>query len=377
MKKIFISFILLLLLIPTVIAAKVVENLPLDLSNYKNTNDIQVPEIKLASTIKVSLPVSQDLGVAVIENKTKEPQPTAIIHNNQKANAVISDSSEIKGSIDNILDNDHLTKTEFDLDKDDGHAYIVIDFSQEILSSNLVLYLDKYVALPHNIEVKAYLDGAYFTVFAKSKIYSNYINFPETKSSKWRIDFWHSQPLRLEEINIIDQSEKDTITYDVVWLARPGETYTLYSDATTYEPLKTGESGNLLKDLDNIITAQIINTAANPDYKDPDIDKDGIIDYVDNCVMVENSDQKDIDKNGRGDACEDHDKDGIIDSKDNCPNHPNYAQKDEDGDNIGDACDGEESRLTERLTWLPSVAMGFAGLIVLMLIIITVKSDKK
>lgn len=133
-----------------------------------------------------------------------------------------------------------------------------------------------------------------------------------------------------------------------------------------------------------------------------DTDKDGIMDDKDNCPTVENSDQSDIDEDGKGDACDpctdiDHDGyareggacgqadcddynsevnpgateicddnidndcdelidqddpdcqqpegdgqddgDGVEDDQDNCPDLPNPDQADIDQDGQGDACD--------------------------------------
>lgn len=84
---------------------------------------------------------------------------------------------------------------------------------------------------------------------------------------------------------------------------------------------------------------------ANPDQKDSD--GDGIGDVIDNCSLS-NNDQLDLDKNGKGDVCDrdaeyrgthDTDKDGRLDFEDNCPKVANADQKDSDGDGIGDSCD--------------------------------------
>lgn len=74
-----------------------------------------------------------------------------------------------------------------------------------------------------------------------------------------------------------------------------------------------------------------------------DTDGDGIADSKDNCDSVKNPDQKDNDKDGKGDACDpDDDNDGIQDTKDNCPFDPNADQKDNDGDGKGNVCDPDD-----------------------------------
>ena len=71
-----------------------------------------------------------------------------------------------------------------------------------------------------------------------------------------------------------------------------------------------------------------------------DTDEDGHGDFRDNCPLIANTDQSDIDSDGIGDVCdEDMDGDTILNTEDNCHTTPNTDQSDIDSDGIGDVCD--------------------------------------
>lgn len=80
-----------------------------------------------------------------------------------------------------------------------------------------------------------------------------------------------------------------------------------------------------------------------------DYDQDGVPDTQDNCMLVVNADQADLDHDHIGDACDrDLDGDGIVDKVapgddkaqvDNCPTVPNQFQEDSNGNGVGDACE--------------------------------------
>jgi hypothetical protein len=74
-----------------------------------------------------------------------------------------------------------------------------------------------------------------------------------------------------------------------------------------------------------------------------DTDGDGILDDMDNCPDVFNTDQLDTEGDGTGNACDsDDDNDDVLDGSDNCPLQPNLDQADTDGDGAGNACDTDD-----------------------------------
>uniref|UniRef100_A0AAQ6ABJ8 Cartilage oligomeric matrix protein n=1 Tax=Amphiprion ocellaris TaxID=80972 RepID=A0AAQ6ABJ8_AMPOC len=89
------------------------------------------------------------------------------------------------------------------------------------------------------------------------------------------------------------------------------------------------------------------NCVLVPNVDQRNVDEDDFGDACDNCRAVKNNDQKDTDVDKFGDECdEDIDGDGefllisgILNHLDNCKRVPNADQKDRDGDNVGDACD--------------------------------------
>jgi len=75
----------------------------------------------------------------------------------------------------------------------------------------------------------------------------------------------------------------------------------------------------------------VVSSSKNQLYVE-DLDADGILNDVDNCLKIKNVDQKDINYNNIGDACEDFDRDGVMNNVDNCIDNSNYNQIDDDGD---------------------------------------------
>jgi len=131
-----------------------------------------------------------------------------------------------------------------------------------------------------------------------------------------------------------------------------------------------GRAGNWNDVPENIRGGTILRLWSIIEFGSVDSDSDGVVDFVDNCPLISNPDQLDLDGDNIGDVCDnctdadgdglgdpgfaantcpedscpvdplnDIDADGLCDSDDNCPNVSNTDQLDQDGDGIGDLCD--------------------------------------
>ncbi|MBI4238107.1 MAG: thrombospondin type 3 repeat-containing protein [Deltaproteobacteria bacterium] len=78
------------------------------------------------------------------------------------------------------------------------------------------------------------------------------------------------------------------------------------------------------------------------DACDDDTDGDAVPNTLDNCPLLENTEQADRDADGEGDLCDDADSDNLADNIDNCPESWNSDQTDTDSDGDGDACDDDD-----------------------------------
>lgn len=199
------------------------------------------------------------------------------------------------------------------------------------------------------------------------------VYFPLNRSGMYHIILDHTQPLRVSDISLIGVSALPTSR--LYFLAQPGQSYEFYGDPERPPGIQTQEppTANLTNAVAATLGISLQATSGglgstlqqNQLYQPADTDGDGVLNAQDNCPNVANPDQIDANSNGIGDACDDFDADGVLNSQDNCPNIPNRSQVDVDGDGVGDDCDLEESRLTEKYTWIPWVAFAFAGVVLL------------
>jgi hypothetical protein len=272
-------------------------------------------------------------------------------------------------NVDAVIDNDLKSFTQFDLPASGiGMATITLTSAEPITSNALSTFLDEFVALPTSIEIKAVVGGSEKIVIARQAMPGRLTQFPKTTASVWRISFTYGQPLRITELRLGQEKYSSESTRSVRFLGQINHLYRVYSNADRPASIPTGEMPNLSSNQDVLRLNETTTRRPNPFYRMADSDSDGIPDLRDNCVQLANTDQVDVDANGRGDACDDFDRDGRLNANDNCLEVTNAAQTDTDVDGIGDACDGEESRITEKHAWLPWVGIGFAGVILVFLL---------
>ncbi len=343
------------------------------LSNFRMKVPVVIEELSLATRVQVRLPGDHERGLAVAESDSGEPQPMIRQDVAPRMRARAVEAIGLIDGLEALTDGDYDTSGEFRISEDGSASVLTLESEEPIRASQVELVLARNVALPYEVQVEAVVSGESKVLFNREEIKNRTVRFLETEASTWRVLMWHSQPLRLNELIIKDEEDVNEEASVITWLARPGESYEIYYDAAVYTRVNAGEVGNLLDDPEVIEEAELGSPMENVAFQEPDSDEDGIADYLDNCITLKNPEQTDLDNNGLGDACEDRDGDGVLDARDNCPENANRDQADEDGDGIGDLCDGEESRITERLTWLPFVAIGFAGAVVLLLIFQTLR----
>jgi len=315
-------------------------------------------------------PVFRIRDAVVYEETTKLFQP--YVYNTKQtfsraAATIATDAEPTLGAVSALVDGNGSTTVEFPVDGENVSTLeLRIDFSRPTAVSGFLFSLDRYVALPQSVSVSvpnADDFGTPRTILAQSSLTGTTVRFPELTTGSLIIKLWYGQPLRIREIDFFEENVPSVNEGSVRFLARPGETYTLYAYSDRGYVAPVGEIGNLKDDADvKRLSGGVL--VANPLYRPADSDSDGILDRKDNCVRIENPDQYDENGNGRGDVCDDYDRDGIVNSQDNCPAHPNRIQTDTDRDGKGDTCDGEESRITEKYVWMPWVALGLGIVVV-------------
>ncbi len=349
-------------------------------SAFQNFKDVTSVSINVPTVIEVPFEGEYIIRkeFAVYENETEVFQPYLF----KIKNTVVPTPLNIKsvpssGNVANISDGKYDTFVDYPLPETyRGEVEFVVSSDEAVALSSITVILDKNVALPTFVEVRTNDNNKSSIVLAKTRMTSSLVRFPETSAREWFIKLNYTQPLRIAELQFGQSDIEKTTQKGLRFLAQPEHIYRIYFNPDRYVAVKTGEASNLADDR-GVLRVDSTKTQENTLYIKADVDGDGVSDEVDNCVSVANAEQEDIDKNSRGDACDDFDKDGRMNSIDNCPNHPNSTQRDTDGDGVGDVCDEEESRITEKYTWIPWAGMAIVGIIIFGLFLFTIKEMRE
>lgn len=355
-------------------------NLPSLLTAYRSYKDIAIAPISVPTVVEVPFANEfiERFDFAVLDKTTNAFEPH-FFKQATLVNEIPVSLSTIPRTNNTEWMNDVNTKTYVDFllmsSTEQGNAQVTLSSPTPITSSALTVLLDDNVALPTSVEIRARVNGQDRIVVARRRMDTSTVRFPQTTSNEWIAAFTFGQPLRISELRLNQDTAKKTSVRAVRFLAQPNHLYRVYFDPDRSATVPVPEAGNLALAKD-ILALPVAASHKNPEYIIADSDADGVPDVRDNCISNANSDQQDVNNNGRGDVCDDFDQDGVFNSADNCANNPNQNQRDTDSDGIGDVCDGQESRITERYPWIPWVGIGFAALVLLVLFALTAWSAR-
>lgn len=341
-----------------------------DISLYSSYTKLPSLNLSVPKVIEVDFDASaiKQRAFAVFDEKSQIIVPSIFVIKNS-ANPIISSIKESNTSEDlySLHDSNIMTKKDFYLKSNSQSSVsLVIDYTYPIKAYMFGMSLDKNVSLPDLVTVRAFVNNNWITVINRSKLSGYSLAFPETTAQKWMVTIEYSQPIRITDIQFVNTNTSiDKI--GVRFLAQPNTSYTVYTNPDRI--IRQNNSSDTFHlnttDYKNIGLQSLSN---NPNFLPSDLDKDGIIDIMDNCKSNPNPNQNDENGNGVGDICDDYDNDRLPNYVDNCPNLPNYDQRDTDGDKIGDKCDPDESRFTEKYPIIVWFGLGLSSLIFLSLL---------
>ncbi len=348
-------------------------------SAYRQYKDVSAQSISVVVPTVVEVSVNETFvernGFAVLDTTANRFEPSYFIQTAAPTFfTATSEASDGRDNVSALADGRFDTHASFEVPGDRlVRSVIRLHAESPIVASRLTIALDDNVALPSSVVIRAGPPaGPQKVIVAERKLFSTTEEFPQTQASDWVIEFTHMQPLRIAELRLVEDRLGEGEA-SLRFLAQPGHAYRIYFNPDRFVTVPAGESGNLgdSRDVKRIQATPLQNNRA---FVLADVDSDGIADIHDNCVSMANADQADIDRNGLGDVCQDFDRDGVQNVRDNCQDVPNVTQIDTDGDAVGDACDTEESRLTEKHTWIPWAGIGFAAVVILGLFALTMYS---
>ncbi len=367
------------LLLPSLVGA-------IDNTSFGRIADVFVPEYPVSRIAEVSVPeeiISDSYVIIDTEGNLVHGEHRRQKMSNQETSFVITNKSEFElTNISALGDNDPDTYVDFpyqgfqDRIKKSETAVLRLVYDQSIRTDEFFLSLSRNITDFYAVSIAAVgVDGTLTPLLSTKLAHAGVIKIPETEAREFEVTIEYIDVFRINELRFLEINKEQKQNYTLRFLAEPTNSYKLYYDATDdYRPSKNYLETPRLWSTDDVLEANLGQTATNDLFLANDSDKDGIPDMQDNCISVANPYQKDIDQNQIGDACEDFDFDGVMNYIDNCPSNPNQNQRDRDADGLGDICDDQESRLLARYEWLPMVVLAIVTGIVGVLMVRVLKN---
>jgi len=274
-------------------------------SHFQQMFSVAAPDIIVPTVVEIPLAnlSAKRTQFLVVDATTQTYQASSFIQ--QFETEPIKIGINVNGAPrSRLTDADQKTSETFPLPEGGtGLVEFFITGEEAFAASSLVIDLAQNVALPVSIEVTAQVDGEAVTVLAKNKPNSTQVRFPQVTAAEWFVAMEYIQPLRINELRFVQDNIQTDTSNSLRFLAQPETDYQVYFDPELYVSLETAEAGNLATEQDLLVLDEVPEVVANPAFAFADSDSDTIADQVDNCVSIVNTDQTDINNNGRGDVC--------------------------------------------------------------------------
>ncbi len=245
------------------------------------------------------------------------------------------------------------------------HHEITLHVNKNVRVDGLNITLDNDTFRPKYLTLEADFGNGKFENFIDKIPYQSVLKFSGIYPKRLKLKFITPHFLRVNEISLT--SPEFEYKKSVIFYAEEGKEYRLW-----YEP-HFGQSKRKIAQVlpleveNDTLIFSLPNGKENPLFIS-DFDEDGLPDTEDLCPKHWDPSNKDLDKNKRGDMCEDPDQDNLLTAQDNCPFTHNPAQKDSDNDEIGDKCDDHENRFTENESWIMTCIFALVVILLIWLI---------
>ena len=266
---------------------------------------VAAPDIIVPTVVEVPLPnmSGQRTQFLVVDSTTQTYQAASFVQEFETEPVKIG--INVNGTPrSRLIDADQKTSETFPLPEvGTGLVEFFITGEEAFAASSLVIDLAQNVSLPVSIEITTQVEGEEVIVLAKNKPNSTQVRFPQVTAAEWFVAMEYMQPLRISELRFVQDNIQTDTSNSLRFLAQPETDYQVYFDPELYVSLETAEAGNLATDLDVLVLDEVPVMEANPAFAFADSDADTIADQIDNCVSIVNTDQTDINNNGRGDVC--------------------------------------------------------------------------